>query len=52
MVKTMDSLKVSTTSFASMGAIMWDAIPWILMVTIGVLQCIYLLHKIKKIRES
>ena len=48
----MDSLKVSTTSFASMGAIMWDAIPWILMVTIGILQCIYLIHKIKKIRES
>tara|TARA_Y100001951_G_C11246059_1_gene243439 strand:- start:531 stop:677 length:147 start_codon:yes stop_codon:yes gene_type:complete len=48
----MDSLKVSGTSFASMGAIMWDAIPWVLMVSIGILQIIYLLHKIKKIKES
>ena len=48
----MDSLKVSGTSFASMGAIMWDAIPWVLMVSIGILQIINLLHKIKKIKES
>tara|TARA_R100000152_G_scaffold20271_1_gene13576 strand:+ start:3488 stop:3634 length:147 start_codon:yes stop_codon:yes gene_type:complete len=48
----MDSLKVSTSSFASMGALMWDAIPWALMVIIGVLQIVYLTHKIKKIKES
>ena len=38
----MDSLKVSSTSFASMGAMMWEAIPWILMVIIGILQIVYL----------
>jgi len=48
----MDSLKVSTSSFASMGAMMWDAIPWLLMVLIGILQIIYLSYKIKKIKES
>tara|TARA_R100001594_G_scaffold107388_1_gene141989 strand:+ start:785 stop:931 length:147 start_codon:yes stop_codon:yes gene_type:complete len=48
----MDSLKVSGSSFASMGALMWDAIPWALMVIIGVLQIVYLLYKIKKIKES
>ena len=48
----MDSLKVSTSSFASMGAMMWDAIPWVLMVLIGILQIIYLSYKIKKIKES
>lgn len=47
----MDSLKVSSTSFASMGAMMWDAIPWALMVIIGVLQIVYLSYKIKKIKE-
>ena len=46
----MDSLKVSSTSFASMGMLMWDAIPWVLMVTIGILQVVYLVYKIKKIR--
>tara|TARA_B100000029_G_C16952114_1_gene732961 strand:+ start:308 stop:454 length:147 start_codon:yes stop_codon:yes gene_type:complete len=48
----MDSLKVSTSSFASMGAMMWDAIPWVLMVLIGILQIVYLSYKIKKIKES
>ena len=48
----MDSLKVSGSSFVSMGALMWDAIPWALMVTIGILQVVYLLYKIKKIKES
>ena len=47
----MDSLKVSGTSFESMGAMMWDAIPWILMVIIGILQIVYLSYKIKKIKE-
>jgi len=48
----MDSLKVSGTSFASMGVLMLDFIPWLLMVTIGILQVIYLSYKIKKIREN
>ena len=47
----MDSLKVTTSSFASIGALMWDAIPWALMVCIGVLQIVYLSYKIKKIKE-
>ena len=49
---TMDSLKVSGTSFASMGVIMMDIIPWMLMVAIGTLQVIYLIYKIKKIKRS
>ncbi len=48
----MDSIKVSSTSFASMGVMMWDAIPWVLMVIIGILQIVYLSYKIKKIKES
>jgi hypothetical protein len=47
-----DSIKVSSTSFASMGVMMWDAIPWVLMVIIGILQIVYLSYKIKKIKES
>jgi hypothetical protein len=48
----MDSLKVSGTSFASMGVLMVDAIPWVLMVIIGILQVVYLSYKIKKIRSE
>tara|TARA_R100000951_G_scaffold3748_1_gene4831 strand:+ start:293 stop:439 length:147 start_codon:yes stop_codon:yes gene_type:complete len=47
-----DSLKVSSTSFASMGAIFMDIVPWALAVAIGVLQIIYLSYKIKRIKES
>jgi len=46
-----DSLKVTTLSFASIGGLMWDVIPWALMVAIGILQCIYLSYKIKKIKD-
>ena len=42
----MDSLKVSSTSFASMGAMMWDAIPWILMVIIGILILMLMVKEI------
>ena len=48
----MDSLKVSGTSFVSMGVLMVDAIPWVLMVAIGILQVVYLVYKIKKIRSE
>jgi len=48
----MDSLKVSSTSFASMGVLMMDIIPWMLMVVIGILQVVYLSYKIKKIKEK
>tara|TARA_R110002051_G_scaffold314942_1_gene392591 strand:+ start:69 stop:215 length:147 start_codon:yes stop_codon:yes gene_type:complete len=48
----MDSLKVSGSSFASMGALMYEGIPWALVVVIGVLQIVYLSHKIKKIKDS
>ena len=48
----MDSLKVSGTSFASMGVMMLDIIPLLLMIAIGILQIIYLVYKIKKIRSE
>jgi|TARA_R100000664_G_C2757446_1_gene145701 hypothetical protein len=47
-----DSLKVSGTSFVSMGAIFMDVVPWVLAVTIGIMQIVYLSYKIKKIKES
>ena len=48
----MDSLKVTGTSFASMGVLFMDVLPWVLGITVGVLQIIYLLYKIKKIRSE
>ena len=48
----MDSLKVSGSSFASIGALMYDGIPWLLIVVIGMLQIVYLTYKIKKIKEN
>jgi hypothetical protein len=47
----MDSVKVSTASFGTFGLWYIDIIPWILMVTIGFLNIIYLIHKIKHIRS-
>ena len=44
----MDSLKVTGMSFASMGALFYDVLPWLLGITVGMLQIIYLLYKIKK----
>tara|TARA_Y100000310_G_scaffold331784_1_gene406009 strand:+ start:238 stop:375 length:138 start_codon:yes stop_codon:yes gene_type:complete len=43
----MDSLKVTSMSFASMGALFYDILPWVLGITVGVLQIIYLIKKIR-----
>ena len=48
----MDSLKVTGFSFASMGVLFTDILPWVLGITVGVLQIVYLWHKIKKIRNG
>jgi len=43
----MDSLKVTGMSFASMGALFYDVLPWVLGITVGILQIIYLIKKIR-----
>jgi|TARA_R100000664_G_C2724743_1_gene117026 hypothetical protein len=48
----MDSLKVSGVSLSSMGIVMMEVLPFILGVTIAVMNIVYLFYKIKKIRES
>ena len=48
----MDSLKVTGFSFASMGVLFMDVLPWVLGITVGILQIIYLWYKIKKIRSK
>ena len=47
-----DSLKVTGMSFASMGALFMDVLPWMLGIAVGVMQCIYLFHKIKKTKNG
>ena len=47
-----DSLKVTSFSFASMGVLFTDVLPWVLGITVGVLQIVYLYYKIKKIRNG
>jgi hypothetical protein len=47
-----DSLKVTGFSFASMGVLFMDVLPWVLGITVGILQIIYLYYKIKKIRSK
>ena len=42
-----DSLKVTSMSFASMGALFYDVLPWILGITVGILQIIYLIKKLR-----
>ena len=42
-----DSLKVTGMSFASMGALFYDILPWLLGITVGILQIIYLIKKIR-----
>jgi len=48
----MDSLKVSGISTANLGMYWMDLIPWSLAVIMLVLNIIYLIHKINKIKES
>jgi hypothetical protein len=47
----MDSLKVSGASFVGMGAVFTDVLPYILGVTIAVMNIIYLYLKIKRIKR-
>ena len=42
-----DSLKVTSMSLGSMGALFYDVLPWILGVTVGILQIIYLIKKLR-----
>ena len=42
-----DSLKVTGTSFASMGVLFMDVLPWILGITVGILQIIFLIKQIR-----
>ena len=48
----MDSLKVSGTSFASMGVVFMELLPYFIGVSIGIMYIVYLYYKIKKIKES
>ena len=48
----MDSLKVSGTSFAGMGIVFMDILPYFIGLTIGIMNIVYLYYKIKKIKES
>ena len=43
----MDSLKVTSASLGSMGVLFMDMLPWLLGVTVGILQIIYLIKKIR-----
>ena len=52
MEDSVDSLKVTGFSFASMGVLFMDVLPWVLGITVGILQIIYLYYKIKKIRSK
>ena len=44
---SVDSLKVTGTSFASMGVLFMDVLPWILGITVGILQIIFLIKQIR-----
>ena len=48
----MDSLKVSGIITANLGIYWMDVIPWTLAVIMLLLNIVYLLYKIKKIKES
>ena len=52
MEDSVDSLKVTGASLGSMGVLFMDVFPWVLGITVGVLQIIYLWYKIKKIRSK
>ena len=43
----MDSLKVTSFSLGSMGIQFIEYIPWVIAVTVGILQIIYLIKKIR-----
>ena len=43
----MDSIKVTGASLGSMGVLFMDVLPWLLGITVGILQIIYLIKKIR-----
>ena len=43
----MDSLRVTSASLGSMGVLFMDILPWLLGITVGILQIIYLVKKIR-----
>jgi len=46
----MDSLKVSMGSIGSGALLFMDVLPYILGIAIGIMNIVYLYHKIKKIK--
>ena len=44
---SVDSLKVTGASLGSMGVLFMDVLPWALGITVGILQIIYLIKKIR-----
>ena len=47
MEDSVDSLKVTGASLGSMGVLFMDVLPWLLGITVGILQIIYLIKKIR-----
>ena len=43
----MDSIRVTGASLGSMGVLFMDILPWVLGITVGILQIIYLIKKIR-----
>ena len=43
----MDSLRVTSARLGSMGVLFMDVLPWLLGITVGILQIIYLIKKIR-----
>ena len=44
----MDSLRVTTQTFASMGILLFEVLPILLTICIGILQVLYLIKKLKE----
>ena len=44
---SVDSLKVTGASLGSMGVLFMDVLPWVLGITVGILQIIYLIKQIR-----
>ena len=47
MEDSVDSLKVTGASLGSMGVLFMDLLPWVLGITVGILQIIYLIKQIR-----
>ena len=47
MEDSVDSLKVTGASLGSMGVLFMDILPWVLGITVGILQIIYLIKQIR-----